>query len=60
MICIEKMFPDPKIQDKINLQRNMYKEASSMFGFSSTQWLKDKKIPCKIQFIKTKLLELRS
>jgi len=37
MICIEKMFPNPEIQDKINLQRDMYKAASGMFGFSSTQ-----------------------
>jgi len=56
MICIEKMFPNPEIQDKINLQRDMYKAASGMFGFSSTQRLKDKKMPCKIQFGKTKLL----
>lgn len=47
MICIEKMFSDVEIQDKINLQRYMYKEASSMFGFSSSQRLKDKKMPCK-------------
>ena len=56
MICIEKMFPDREIQDKINLQRDMYKEASGMFGFSSSERLKDKKMPCKIQFVKTKLL----
>ena len=47
MICIEKMFSDVDIQDKINLQRDMYKEASGMFGFSSSQRLKDKKMPCK-------------
>ena len=56
MICIEKMFLNPKIQDKINLQRDMYKAVFGMFGFSSTQRLKDKKMPCKIQFGKTKLL----
>lgn len=53
MICINKMFSDVDIHDKINLQRDMYKEASGMFGFSSSQRLKDKKIPCKC-----KLLEL--
>eukprot|EP00253_Pinus_taeda_P012588 PITA_12588 len=45
MICIEKMFPDQDIQDKINIQRDMYKEASGMFGFRSSQCLKDKKMP---------------
>eukprot|EP00253_Pinus_taeda_P033773 PITA_33773 len=45
MICIEKMFPYQDIQDKINIQRDMYKEASGMFGFSSSQRLKDKKMP---------------
>eukprot|EP00253_Pinus_taeda_P015528 PITA_15528 len=45
MICIEKMFPNVDIQDKINLQLDMYKEATSMFGFSSSQRLKDKKMP---------------
>eukprot|EP00253_Pinus_taeda_P027280 PITA_27280 len=45
MICIEKMFPDVDIQDKINLQQDMYKESSRMFGFSSSQRLKDKKMP---------------
>eukprot|EP00253_Pinus_taeda_P033731 PITA_33731 len=38
------MFPDVDIHDKINLQRDMYKEASSMFGFSASQRLKDKKM----------------
>ena len=47
VICIEKMFPDLDIQDKINLQRDMYKEASSEFGFSSSKCLKHKKMPCK-------------
>eukprot|EP00253_Pinus_taeda_P014728 PITA_14728 len=45
MICIEKMFSNVDIQEKINLQRDMYKEASDMFGFSSSQRLKDKKMP---------------
>eukprot|EP00253_Pinus_taeda_P002869 PITA_02869 len=45
MICIEKTFPHQDIQDKINIQRDMYKEASDMFGFSSSQCLKDKKMP---------------
>eukprot|EP00253_Pinus_taeda_P026300 PITA_26300 len=43
MICIEKMFPNQDIQDKINIQRDMYKEASGMFGFSSSQHLKTRK-----------------
>ena len=47
MMCIEKMYPDQDIQDQINMQRDMYKEASGMFGFSSTQHLKNKKMPCK-------------
>eukprot|EP00253_Pinus_taeda_P026074 PITA_26074 len=45
MICIEKMFPDQDIQDEINIQQDMYKEASGMFGFNSSQRLKDKKMP---------------
>ena len=53
MICIGKMFSDQDIQDKINIQQDMYKKASCMFGFSSSQRLKDKKMPCKC-----KLLEL--
>eukprot|EP00253_Pinus_taeda_P028530 PITA_28530 len=44
-ICIEKMFQNQDIQDKINIQRDMYKEASGMFGFNSSQRLKDKKMP---------------
>lgn len=47
MMCIEKMYPDQDIQDKINMQRDVYKEASGMFRFNSTQRLNDKKIPCK-------------
>jgi len=43
MICIEKMFPGQDIQDKINIQRDMYKEASNMFGFSSSQRLETRK-----------------
>eukprot|EP00253_Pinus_taeda_P012657 PITA_12657 len=39
------MFPNQDIQDKINIQLDMYKEASGMFGFSSIQRLKDKKMP---------------
>eukprot|EP00253_Pinus_taeda_P002401 PITA_02401 len=53
MICIEKMFPDQDIQDKINIQRDMCKEAFGMFGFSLSQHLKDNKMPSKC-----KLLEL--
>eukprot|EP00253_Pinus_taeda_P014819 PITA_14819 len=45
MICIEKIFPDQDIQDKISVQQDMYKEASGIFGFSSSQRLKDKKMP---------------
>eukprot|EP00253_Pinus_taeda_P029868 PITA_29868 len=45
MICIEKMSLDQDIQDKINIQRDMYKEASDMFGFNSSQCLMDKKMP---------------
>eukprot|EP00253_Pinus_taeda_P004506 PITA_04506 len=45
MICIEKMFPNQDIQNKINIQRDMCKEASGMFGFSSSQCVEDKKMP---------------
>eukprot|EP00253_Pinus_taeda_P024800 PITA_24800 len=45
MTCIEKMFLNQYIQDKINIQRDMYKDASSMFGFISSQCLKEKKMP---------------
>eukprot|EP00253_Pinus_taeda_P027334 PITA_27334 len=45
IICIEKRFLNQDIQDKINIQQDMYKEASGMFGFSSSQRLKDKKMP---------------
>lgn len=34
IICIENMFSDQDIYDKINMQRDMYKETSDMFGFS--------------------------
>jgi hypothetical protein len=51
MICIERMYPDQDIQDQINMQRDMYKESSGMFGFSSTQRLREKKMPGKIQFV---------
>eukprot|EP00253_Pinus_taeda_P001510 PITA_01510 len=39
------MFTDQDIQDKINIQRDMYKEASGAFGLGSSQRLKDKKMP---------------
>eukprot|EP00253_Pinus_taeda_P029752 PITA_29752 len=45
MICIENMFPDQDILDKINIRRDMYKETSGMFGFNSSQHLNDKKMP---------------
>eukprot|EP00253_Pinus_taeda_P036234 PITA_36234 len=45
MIYIEKMLPNQDIQDKFNKIRNMYKEAFGMFGFNSSQRLKDKKMP---------------
>eukprot|EP00253_Pinus_taeda_P033760 PITA_33760 len=45
MICIEKMFSDVDIQDKINLRRDVYKESFGMFGFNSSRCLKDKKMP---------------
>ncbi len=44
IICIEKMLPDQDIQDKINIQQDMYMEASGMFRFSASQRLKDKKM----------------
>ena len=53
MLCIERMYPSQEIQDQINLQRDMYTESSGMFGFSSTQHLRDKKVPCKIQLRKS-------
>jgi hypothetical protein len=51
MISIERMYPDQDTQDQINMQRDMYKESSGMFGFSSTQRLREKKMPGKIQFV---------
>jgi hypothetical protein len=51
MICIERMYLDQDIQDKINMQRDLYKDSSSMFGFNSTQCLRDKKMLGKIQFV---------
>ena len=53
MLCIERMYPSQEIQDQINLQRDMYTESSGMFGFSPTQRLRDKKVPCKIQLHKS-------
>ena len=52
-LCIDRMNPSQEIQYQINMQQDMYKESSGMFGFSSTQHLKDKKVPCKIQLRKS-------
>ena len=53
MLGIDRMYPSQEIQAQINLQRDMYTESSGMFGFSSTQRLRDKKVPCKIQLHKS-------
>eukprot|EP00253_Pinus_taeda_P019158 PITA_19158 len=55
MICIQKMFANQYIQDKINIQRDTYKEASSMCGFSSSQSLQDKKMPYKCKLLEFSL-----
>ena len=51
MIYIERMFLDPTIQDKINMQQYLYKESARIFGFSSSKRLKDKKMLGKISFV---------
>jgi len=51
MMSIEKMYTDIDMQDKINMQRDLYKGATGMFGYTSTIRLRDRKMPCKIMFL---------
>ena len=51
MIYIERMFLDPTIQDKIDMQQYFYKDSSGIFRFSSSKQLKEKKMLGNISFV---------